>query len=267
MNNVKFENNKDKSYLKRVYKETYLNNLMSILATLADKYQITKPVITGIKLGYDYENIDIYLQSKDYEVKKYVVTINVREQKMIVRRINRKTYECFDIAEGKCFLTRKGYENKDQKVRVEKVYPNNSDGFQVLANNNLVSRKYIYNYSTISDKFVIILVLPESLAFNEDMFLSSLCMNQEKVEEPVDLYTILRGIFRTSNLQITVRNKRTGEMITVRNAKLINYIENKTEGELEYTINYQNGNCSITHKVLEPNTNRDIKEIMGKINR
>ena len=99
------------------------------------------------------------------------------------------------------------------------------------------------------------------------MFLSSLCMNQEKVEEPVDLYTILRGIFRTSNLQITVRNKRTGEMITVRNAKLINYIENKTEGELEYTINYQNGNCSITHKVLEPNTNRDIKEIMGKINR
>ena len=93
MNNVKFENNKDKSYLKRVYKETYLNNLMSILATLADKYQITKPVITGIKLGYDYENIDIYLQSKDYEVKKYVVTINVREQKMIVRRINRKTYE------------------------------------------------------------------------------------------------------------------------------------------------------------------------------
>lgn len=267
MNNIKFENNKDKNYLKRVYKETYFDNLMSILTNLCEKYQITKPVITSIQLGYDYENININLQSKDYDAKKFIIIIDVHEQRMIVKRINRKNYECFDIIEDKCFLTKKGYENKEQKVKIEKLYPDNPDGFQTLTNNNFVSRKYIYNYCTMTDKFVIILILPDFVPFNEDMFLSSLCMNQNKVEEPIDLYTIIRNFFRTCNLQITVRNKNNGEMITVRNAKLINYVKNKTDDKLEYTINYRNGDCSITHKVLEPNTNRDIKEIMGKISR
>lgn len=256
MNNIKFLNSKDKANLYKIYNEDFVLNLIDILNFLKNRYQISKAVVTGIDYGYDYDTLNIYIKSSDYETKKYIIMIDTNEMKLIAKRINSKNYECFNIFENECLITKKGYETS-KRVILEKIYLNN--------NNEENNRKLVYNYFTPENKFLVVLTLPKSFFINEDMFLSSLCMNQEEIKKPVDLYLIIRDLFRTDKFQVTIKNIKTSEMITIRDSKLINYVENKTEGELEYTINYRNGDCSITHKVLEPSSNTDIKKIIKKI--
>lgn len=82
MNDIKFLNKKDKSYLKKIYKEEYVENLMIILSKLAKRYQVSNPIINKIELGYDYDTIDLVMQSKEFPMKSFFIRIFVLDNKL-----------------------------------------------------------------------------------------------------------------------------------------------------------------------------------------
>ena len=53
---VKFENKKEKNYLKKIYDETYILDIIDILKDLSKKYDISNPTINVIDYGYDYDD-------------------------------------------------------------------------------------------------------------------------------------------------------------------------------------------------------------------
>ena len=264
MNDIKFLNKKDKSILKKIYKEEYVENLMIILSKLAKKYQVSNPIINKIELSYDYDTIDLVMQSKEFPMKSFFIRIFVLDNKLLVKKNNNKKYDFFDIAEDNVFITKTGYENIKKQERIEKVYPKNENNYVMVKDNNGINHRYMYNYYTTNNKYNIVLDLPEHFPYKEDMFLTSVILKEDVINEPMDLYVLIRSILRTKKFLVTVKNTITKEMITIYDGNLVTCVKNKKEGELEYTLNYHDGELEITHKVLNPESNRDLQEIKNK---
>ncbi|MGN1352458.1 MAG: hypothetical protein ACI4WF_00140, partial [Bacilli bacterium] len=169
-----------------------------------------------------------------------------------------------DIVEDNVFITKTGYENIKKQERIEKVYPKSESDYAIVKDNNGINHRYMYNYYTTNNKYNIVLDLPEYFPYQEDMFLTSIILKEDVINEPMDLYVLIRSILRTKKFLVTVKNTITKEMITIYDGNLVTCVKNKKEGELEYTLNYHDGELEITHKVLNPESNHDLQEIKNK---
>ena len=264
MSDIKFLNKQDKSDLKKIYKENYLENLMIILSKLAKRYQVSNPIINKVELGYDYDTINLVMQSKEFPMKSFFVRLFVLDNKLLVKKNNTRKYDFFDIVEDNVFITKTGYENIAKQERIEKVYHKSESDYVIVKDNNSTNHRYMYNYYTTNNKYNIVLNLPEHFAYQEDMFLTSIILKEDTINEPMDLYILIRNMLRTKKFLVTIKNLTTKEMVTIDNGNLVTCIKNKKEGELEYTLNYHDGELEITHKVLNPESNRDLQEIKSK---
>ena len=238
---------------------------MIILSKLAKRYQVSNPIINKIELGYDYDTIDLVMQSKEFPMKSFFIRVFVLDNKLLVKKNNNKKYDFFDIGEDNVFITKTGYENIKKQERIEKVYPKSENNYAMIKENNGINHRYMYNYYTTNNKYNIVLDLPEHFPYKEDMFLNSIILNNKiSINNLIDLYNLIRSILRTNKFLVTIKNITTKEMITFDNGDLIECVKNKKEGELEYTLNYHDGQLEITHKVLNPESNRDLQEIKNK---
>ena len=78
---------------------------MIILSKLAKKYQVSNPIINKIELGYDYDTIDLVMQSKEFPMKSFFIRVFVLDNKLLVKKNNTKKYDFFDIVEDNVYET------------------------------------------------------------------------------------------------------------------------------------------------------------------
>ena len=94
-------------------------------------------------------------------------------------------------------------------------------------------------------------------------------LTKENINDIIDLYAIIRNFLRTNEFSINIENQDTKELLTVKNGVILDVVKNMKEDNLDYTINYRkNGDkedLEITHKVLEPENNKDMQKIKRKI--
>lgn len=260
---ITFENKKEKKYLEEIYDENFLLNVICILENLCEKYNVLKPIIKVVNLSYDYEVISLMIKDKSRENNIYLVNFSIPDKTIFVKYPNQRNYDYYNFLYDQIVLTKEGFRSSDKAKRVERVIEY-SDNKQI---NNI--NKYIYNYYINNSKYTIRMNLPKNLIFNESFFINNLLMNQEDTNDIIDLYNIIKKFLRTNNFSINIQNQNTKELLTVRNGVILRVVKNFKEDNLDYTINYHksenNEELEITHKVLEPENNKDMQKIKKKI--
>lgn len=268
---IKFENKKEKNYLKKIYDETYILDIIDILKDLSKKYNISNSTINVIDYGYDYEVITFSIKNKERPNNMYLVSFHVEGKKIFVRYPNQRNYDYYKYGYNQAILTKEGYQSADKTKRVEKVYPTNLSLDMVSANSQNINNlnRYTYNYYINNSKYMIKLSLPKNVIFDEPYFLNALLLTKENINDIIDLYAIIRNFLRTNEFSINIENQDTKELLTVKNGVILDVVKNMKEDNLDYTINYRkNGDkedLEITHKVLEPENNKDMQKIKRKI--
>ena len=116
---IKFENKKEKNYLKKIYDETYILDIIDILKDLSKKYNISNPTINVIDYGYDYEVITFSIKNKERPNNMYLVSFHVEGKKIFVRYPNQRNYDYYKYGYNQAILTKEGYQSADKTKRVE----------------------------------------------------------------------------------------------------------------------------------------------------
>lgn len=264
---IKFENKKEKNYLRKIYDEEYVLDMFDILKKISKKHNIENPLINVIDYGYDYKVITFSIKDKSKTNNLFLVSFHVDLKKVFVRYPNKCNYDYYNTTFGnEIVLDKEGYISADNSKKVEKIHFSN---LEMIKTNSQVLNRYTYNYYINDCKYVIKLSLPRNVIFNEPYFLNALLLNEENTKDIIDLYNIIKLFLRTEEFSINIENQDTKELLTVKNGVILEIIKNIQKENLDYTINYQkNGDkekLEIINKVLEPEKNVDMQKIKRKI--
>ena len=82
---IKFENKKEKSYLRKIYNEEYVLDMFDILKKIIKKHNIENPLINVVDYGYDYKVITFSIKDKNKTNNLFLVSFHVDLKKVFVR--------------------------------------------------------------------------------------------------------------------------------------------------------------------------------------